>query len=496
MKKNNAKEKIEKAKTLENAGIAGIAAGTGNMYTGALENAINDANKANEAMMYTKAQTVNQQNNLDGFIAEQHHANSFNLDAAAQGKDYKAEVLTPEGKRYGKNSVDVVIKNEDGNTVRRYQSKYGKDPKATEDLFEKGDYRGQQKLVPEGHSEEINKKSTETIEYDGVKSKPLSKKDAKSKQRDVQENEKSTKYNIKDDINTKSIAKGIHTKSLHAAGASAAISGSISLIRNIVDVANGNKEIDEATLDLIKDTGGAAVIGYGSTVIGTSLKVALSTSKDQVLKAIGESNLPAQIVTIALETGKTLTRFAKGEIDGVECIKELGEKGTGMIGAAMLGAYGGVVAASVFGKSLELPFQILGQAVIPIPIIGTLIGSMVGYTLGTLCYKNIFETAQILKEAKLAREERICIEKECKEAIAMIRQYRQEMEQLVSKYLIDHITTFHTAFDGIKSALNLGDIDGFIAGTNTITKKLGKTPQFENYQEFNTLMESDVSLKL
>ena len=495
-KKDDAREKEEKVKTLENVGLAEIAAETGNIYTNGVENAISNANEANRAMMYTKNSTINQQKNLDGFIAEQSHVNDFNLDAAAQSKSSQAEVLTPDGKRFGKNSVDVVIRDKNGKIVKRYQAKYYNDAKKTEAAYKNGDYRGQQKLVPEGQSKDISKKSTEIIEYDGVKSKPLSKKDAKSKQQDIQKRENPKKYNVKDDISKRSIAKGINTKSLQVAGASAAFSGGISLIKNLVDVTKGNKEIDEAAFDLAKDTGEAFVFGYGSTAVGTSLKMILTNAPDKALKAIGRSNIPAQIVTIAVETGKTLTKYAKGEIDGVECVKELGEKGTGMVGGVVLGTFGGIAAKAAFGEFIQLPFTILGQAAIPIPVVGSIIGSVVGYTLGTLCYKSIFEVALIFKEAKLAHEERIRIEKECEEAIAMIRQYRLEMEKLVSEYLVSHIETFHTAFDGIKDALQIGDIDGFIASINMITKKLGKTPQYETFKEFDTLMENKTAFKL
>ncbi len=118
---------------------------------------------------------MNQQLNLDGFIAEQHHADTFNLDAVAKGSEYRAEVLKPKsGGTYGKNSVDVVIRDGEGKIVRRYQAKYGADADATDTLLKKGDYRGQRKLVPEGQSEDIPG-STETIEIDGVESEPLSK---------------------------------------------------------------------------------------------------------------------------------------------------------------------------------------------------------------------------------------------------------------------------------------------------------------------------------
>jgi len=173
------------------------------------------------------------------------------------------------------------------------------------------------------------------------------------------------------------------------------------------------------------------------------------------------------MVTVALETGKTLGKYFKGEIDGVECLSEMGEKGTGMLSSAM--------------------FAVIGQAVIPIPVIGGMIGSMMGYVLSSACYG---ELVSVLKEAKLAREERIRIERECEEAIKAVRQYRLEMERLVSQYLIGHIETFHAAFDGIKNALKTGDIDGFIAGANIITMKLGGKPQFRNISEFENFMES------
>ncbi len=39
--------------------------------------------------------------------------------------------------------------------LKRYQSKYCKDAKSTARVFEQGDYRGQQKLVPDGQQIEI-----------------------------------------------------------------------------------------------------------------------------------------------------------------------------------------------------------------------------------------------------------------------------------------------------------------------------------------------------
>ena len=74
-------------------------------YAGQIEAALETANRANLEQIYTKSGKINMQRNLDGFLAEQHHVNSFNLDAATKNKPYRAEVLRPgKGEIYGKNS--------------------------------------------------------------------------------------------------------------------------------------------------------------------------------------------------------------------------------------------------------------------------------------------------------------------------------------------------------------------------------------------------------
>jgi hypothetical protein len=282
-----------------------------------------------------------------------------------------------------------------------------------------------------------------------------------------------------------------HEAGLEAAKIGLAVAGGMSIIRNVVAVTKGDKEPGEAALAVVKDTGAGVVVSYTTAFAGSQLQalmVKASTKKvitqvgkkavekvvtNTALKSLAKSNLPAQIVTATIEVGKTMKKYFAGEIDGVECLTELGEKGTGMV-------------ASSIG-------MVIGQAAIPIPVVGGLIGGMVGYALSCACYNQLVSS---LKEAKLAREERLRIEAECAEAIKMICEYRREMEAAISRYLSEYMSTFHGAFDDIKTALNIGDIDGFIAGANSITHKLGGKPQFNNFSEFDEMMNSSESLKL
>lgn len=135
----------------------------------------------------------------------------------------------------------------------------------------------------------------------------------------------------------------------------------------------------------------------------------------------------------------------------------------------------------------------IGQAIIPIPVVGGIVGSVIGYALSSECVALLTKT---LKEASLAKEERIKIEKECAEAILALKKYKQELQEKISNYLIDFITTFNEAFDQIDEAIYNDDIDGFISGNNKIQVALGYKPQFNSFNEFDAFMQSEQAFKL
>ncbi|KHF27065.1 hypothetical protein LR68_04113 [Anoxybacillus sp. BCO1] len=127
-------------------------------YLHTLDEAIKNANQSMYNTIMTKNGVVSQNFNLDGFIAEQHHVNSFNLKAAVKGSEYRAEVLLPkDGQTYGKNSVDIAIKDRTGKIVERYQAKYGKTAEDTIRMINEGNYNNQRLLVPAEQVEEVQK---------------------------------------------------------------------------------------------------------------------------------------------------------------------------------------------------------------------------------------------------------------------------------------------------------------------------------------------------
>lgn len=271
----------------------------------------------------------------------------------------------------------------------------------------------------------------------------------------------------------KNAASTFHNAGLAGAKQTGLTALTMSGIMNAVAVVKGEKTAGEAIADTVKSGGAGAVTGYVMSGGLATLSQGLSKSSSEMVQSVMKSNLPGQIVTAVMTFGGTVKRYASGELSTEDFIMELGDNGAGLAA----GSYGFVA----------------GQALIPIPIVGGVVGSMVGYMLSSTFYGGLKEA---LMSAKLAREEELRIERECREAIRAIQEFRARLEALISKYFIEHIKVFHTALDIMKGALGVGDIDGFISGANMITENFGGHVQFRNMGEFDALMMSDEAFVL
>jgi hypothetical protein len=340
-------------------------------YAGEIDRAVNTANAENAKLMYRMDGGINQNPNLDGFIAEQHHADTFNLEAAAQGSPYRAEVL----KSNGKNSVDIVIKDGNGKIVKRYQSKYGADAESTQDLLDKGDYRGQRKLVPEGQGKDISG-STETIEHDGVKSKPMSKEAAKERQRKIQEEREAKQYEW-NDVNGKAIAKNIGQKAGVSALLAVGFQGARVLGRRVWNSITGkpNNSVEEDAAEFAESAlkSGATA---GLTVAATGgITVAIKNGwLGSALKATPVGHI-ANAVCVGIENVKVLAEFASGKITGEEALNKAGDATCSLVGSIAGSAKGAAVGAAI-GTALGPAGTVIGG------IAGGVVGGIAGSTVG------------------------------------------------------------------------------------------------------------------
>lgn len=349
-------------------------------YLQELDDALNTANESLYRTIYTQAGTISQNPQLDGFIAEQHHAQTFNLNAEVTGSPYRAKVLEPMGNGYAKNSVDIVIVDGNGKTVRRYQCKYYKDAEATAKAFERGDYRGQRKLVPAGQELDITKKTTIVLEApDGTTSNPLSKERAKELQKEAQSgnwNELNwNEYKVKD------LALGIGKQ----AGQAALIGAAIGVGFNVAQKAWDGDEIKGKELVQIAVVSGT---DFGVKVAAAgALKVGIEKG---IVKAIPKgtpAGTVASITHVAIENVKIIGKMGTGELtvkQGFQKMEQTTVATAAGIATSTKGAAIGSTIGMVFGP------------------VGTVVGGFVGGTIGYMAGSKMGET--VVKSVQKIRE--------------------------------------------------------------------------------------------
>ncbi len=337
----------------------------------------------------TKSGAINQNLNLDGFIAEQHHANSFNLEATLKGSELRAEVLVPkEGQTYTKNSVDIVVKDKAGKIVQRYQAKYGKTAEETIKMINKGDYNNQRLLVPAEQVDEVqkafpNKTVVSAVETGNVKGKELEKPAAKELQNEAQ----SGKWN---EINwneykTKDLAIGIGKQAGYAAIQGAAIGVGIDIATKVW---NGEEIKAEEVVEQALVSG--TDFGIKAATAG-ALKVGVEKGVVKMIPKGTPAGTIANIAYVAIENVKVLGKVATGELTVKEGLDKMEQTTVATVAGIAAGAKGTAIGASIG--------SVLGP-------VGTVIGGFVGGTVGYIAGSKVAETAVkgVQKVREKARE--------------------------------------------------------------------------------------------
>lgn len=271
----------------------------------------------------------------------------------------------------------------------------------------------------------------------------------------------------------KDVVKISHKAGVQTAISSGVISGSVSIVKNLVSFSKGEIEAKDAAENVAKDTLSTTAVGYATGFTGAALKGAMQNSSSQYVRALSKTNVAGTVVAATVSATGTLKSYLYGEIDGAQCLETLGEQQTGMLASAM--------------------FAAVGQAAIPIPVVGGLIGGMLGYSLSSATYGIL---VQSLKDEKMSKQQRNETEKACNEYIRMIQSYRKEIEEIMNQYLADESEVFQESFRNIKDALAIGDVDWFIESANRMTEHLGGEVPFSDMEDFNAKMTSGSTFKL
>ncbi|WP_208370281.1 hypothetical protein [Helicobacter pylori] len=271
----------------------------------------------------------------------------------------------------------------------------------------------------------------------------------------------------------KDVASISHQAGMNAMPTGALIGGGVSAITNIYEcIANGKDPIKAIKHTAIATLKGGA-LSYGSAFASSSLGGLMQSSANKIIQSLGKGSLPAMIVGAGVANCKVFIDYFRGKINEAELLKRLGKANTTLVSSWAM--------------------AVAGQALIPIPVVGALVGGFVGAILSETCF-NAFLKAR--EEAKLARQRRIEIEKECREIIKQLEAYQNQFKEVFEKYFHETTKFFNQSFNELERASYAGDADLAIAVNNKSREWLGQKALFDNKQEGWELITSNKNIRM
>ncbi len=276
------------------------------------------------------------------------------------------------------------------------------------------------------------------------------------------------------------VATEMHQSGLEAGRIGATVSGSVSGVSGLIRLARGEAETGEIIAQVAID----AAKGYATSYVTTAMSKGISHAAQAGLEkaagaefaksagtALTKSNAHIALAAGIVQSGKSLVRYLNGEINDEQLLSDVSH--TAVTGTT----------AFYYGA--------LGQAIIPIPVVGAFIGSTVGYFVGNMLHQSGLISLGEASVVKAARERRERVAALCMTAIPLMRAHRLELEKLLAEHFSERRQLLTSAFDDLEDSLIAWDADQFTDGLARINNAFGAALPFKTFSEFDEFMKDN-----
>ena len=425
-----------------------------------------------------------QADKAQGHMFEQLETIKFNLDALKKDSDLFAQTTASMG--LPTDPVDIVIKR--GNkTVREIQAKSCNSfVRSTFALSDKK-YLEMQRIAPSEQHIEIERLLKKRIESGTLKAedyeqtlrnlkKSLSHDNVASSGTQYQEAFDATNKDIVDKIakeyKFKSAFLDMHESGKQAGKIGGGISASMAVLTEGASLLNGDRELADVAIN----TAIAGAKGYATGYTTTVLSKGISHTTTHFLggavsKSLTRSNAHVAIAAGVINSGKSMAAYIKGDINFEQLSNQINHTAITSTSSFYYGA--------------------IGQVLIPIPVVGALVGSSIGYFVGNLIYQSgllALGDCQVVKESKQRRRQ---IEQMCLQVIPQIQQYRQQLEKQLEHNEVLKKQGIDFGFNLMQDSLEKIDPEMYIKGLNKIGEQFNLILPYKNFEEFDNMMTSD-----
>jgi len=419
-----------------------------------------------------------------GHLFEQQEVLKFNYDALKKDSDLYAKTTASMG--LPTDPVDMVVKRSN-KTVREVQAKSCNSAARSTFALSNEKYKEMQRLAPSDQHAEIERLLMQRITNGTLKAKDYEKtlrnlkktllhEDVSSSGTTYQDSFNSTKQEVADKIaneyKTKAVLTDMHQSGLRAGSIGAGIAGSMTGITESYALFNGERQLADATINMAISSAKGYATGYTVTALSKGgIHASSHFLGEAVSKNLTRSNAHVAIAVGVVNTGKAMASYIKGDID----FEELSDQ----------------VSHTAITSTSSFYYGALGQIVFPIPVVGALVGSGVGYLIGNLLHQSgliALGDSAVVKEAKARRQQ---IEQICLQAIPQIQLHRQQLEHQLQQHAELRHQGLDFGFELMEEALDSFEPEQYIKGLNKIGEQFGIVLPYKNFENFDQMMTSD-----
>lgn len=260
-------------------------------------------------------------------------------------------------------------------------------------------------------------------------------------------------------------------------------------VRKLCKVANGDESLEDATREMGKVVIDVSVTGGTNKLLLDVVNTQLNNSKNAVFSKLANTNIAAQIITVAAVVKDSAVKYINGEIDEKEFINEVGVKGSTMVAGMIGGEIGGEIGAILGGIVGTVALPGVGSS------IGIVSGKFIGQVLGTIittvacsAIVSVYNASKQLNEYKLKENQIKRIELE---ALKEMENQRNILKILIKEKYEKWDEACERGFEAIFVSTFNNDIDGISSGINQILSIIGETVMFSSREEFNTFFDDE-----
>lgn len=400
----------------------------------------------------------------------------FNVNAAKAGDVIRA--VTTASQRQATDSADIIISRGD-DVLRKVQAKVYASAAPRLDALSSERYGGMQRLVPSDHEAEVRESLGKAL------SRPP-ESIRTSRYLDVEDH-------LAGDLNHDGITSGGTTaaeakkagdnfsrwlngqtnhamvnETLKAAAAGAAAGAVFGTAAHSLQIAINARHTDIGVTEaIVAVTAAAAKSGVRSgATSGLAKIIELGARNSTAFSSLAESTAPIAIASAVLEIGDAAYRYATGSIDQDELVDKCA-------GVAIRNA-----GAWAFG--------VVGQTVVPIPVVGALVGSTAGYITSAIVLEG-FKLARVSAAEADAAEERLReLETQAIAAVMTLEEHRLTLEMLIDHEAQHYRAALVPLMDDLELGLTSGDpaaMDYLVAVNLELSAKLewSTLPEFDEF---------------